>query len=131
MLPYMLATRILVLRGDRSNEVEILVLRHQVAVLRLPVRRLDLEPADRAVLSALSRLLPRQRWAGTSMGGHRIPGPSSSTGSIPSPLQVPPPQSRAASYPTPNELSGVPTVAALRDALVRAGVFPTNAAADQ
>ena len=34
-------------------------------------------------------------------------------------------------YPTPNGLSGAPTVAALRDALVRAGAFPANAAADQ
>jgi putative transposase len=54
---------ILLLRGDRSNEVEILVLRHQVTVLRRQVRRLDLEPADRAVLAALSRLLPKRRWA--------------------------------------------------------------------
>jgi putative transposase len=53
----------LVVRGDRSKDVEILVLRHQVAVLRRQVRRLDLEPADRALLAALSRLLPRPRWS--------------------------------------------------------------------
>jgi len=52
----------LVVRGDRANEIEILVLRHQVAVLRRQIARLDLEPADRVVLAALSRLLTRPRW---------------------------------------------------------------------
>jgi putative transposase len=53
----------LAVRSERANEVEILVLRHQIAVLRRQVARPDLEPADRTILAALSRLLPRPRWS--------------------------------------------------------------------
>jgi putative transposase len=56
---------LLVLRGrrDRSKDAEILVLRHQLAVLHRQVPRPRFEPADRVLLSALARALGRDRWA--------------------------------------------------------------------
>lgn len=53
---------LLSLRSDRAKEVEILVLRHQLHVLRRQVSRPDLQPHDRALLAAASRVLPRCRW---------------------------------------------------------------------
>ena len=49
-------------RDDGAKDVELLILRHQVAVLRRQVHRPKLQPADRVVLATLSRLLPRARW---------------------------------------------------------------------
>jgi hypothetical protein len=50
-------------RSERSKEVEILALRHQLRVLERQVGRPTLTQADRALLAAFSRLLPRQAWA--------------------------------------------------------------------
>jgi putative transposase len=53
----------LLARGDTAKDLEILVLRHQLAVLRRQRPRPKLEPADRALLAAVSRVLPRSRWS--------------------------------------------------------------------
>jgi putative transposase len=64
---YMLTCRVLGLavllcRGDRAKDAEVLVLRHENAVLRRHAGRARYEPADRAWLAALARLIPRRRW---------------------------------------------------------------------
>jgi hypothetical protein len=50
-------------RRDRSKDVEILVLRHQLAVLQRQISRPHFEPDDRAILTALARVLSRDRWS--------------------------------------------------------------------
>jgi putative transposase len=58
-----LAVVTVVVRREVSKDVELLVLRHENAVLRRHVKRVRYQPADRVWLSALARLIPRRRWA--------------------------------------------------------------------
>jgi putative transposase len=57
-----LSVAALLFRGDRAKTAELLVLRHENAVLRRHVSRVWYGPADRLWFAALARLLPRRRW---------------------------------------------------------------------
>ena len=58
-----LGLAVLVFRGDLAKDAELLVLRYENAVLRRHAGRVRYEPADRAWLAALARLVPRRHWA--------------------------------------------------------------------
>src|SRR5258705_4188338 len=58
-----LGLAVLVFRSDLAKDAELLVLRHENAVLRRHAGRARYEPADRAWLAALARLIPRRRWS--------------------------------------------------------------------
>jgi putative transposase len=54
---------VLMFRGDQAKDAELLVLRHENAVLRRQAGRVRYEPADRVWFAAVARLVPRRRWA--------------------------------------------------------------------
>jgi putative transposase len=62
-LRYLLQLALLRRRSKEFKELEIVVLRHEVSVLRRQVTRPQLEPSDRLLLTAASQLLPRSRWS--------------------------------------------------------------------
>lgn len=81
-LVYMFMVRVfgwltLLASSDATKDVEILVLRHEIAMLRRQVSRPQPDRADRAVLAALARLLPgrlrlhRIGTSGTLLAWHR------------------------------------------------------------
>ena len=66
-IAYLLVRRIpglavLVFRGDRAKDAELLILRHENAVLRRHADRIRYEPADRVWFAALAPFIPRRRW---------------------------------------------------------------------
>ena len=64
-------------RSTASKELEVVVLRHQLAVLRRGVHRPAFRAVDRMFLAAASRMLPRSVWSSfvvtpaTLRGWHR------------------------------------------------------------
>ena len=55
---YLLGCLIVLARRETSKDAELLVLRHENAVLRRQAGRVRCQPGDRLWLSALSRLIP-------------------------------------------------------------------------
>jgi putative transposase len=58
---------VLCCRSRESKKLEILVLRHELAIVRRQPRRPQLQEADRMFLAALSRALPRRTWSAFSV----------------------------------------------------------------
>ena len=54
----------LAFRSGRSEDLEIIVLRHQLTVLRRQINRRAISDADRTLLGAISAALPRPRRTG-------------------------------------------------------------------
>ena len=74
----LLSCLIVLARSEVSNDAELLVLRHENAVLRRQISKVRYQPGDRLWLAALSRLIPRRRWGevfavtpGTPLAWHR------------------------------------------------------------
>jgi putative transposase len=63
LMRWLFSLAVLVVRGDRVKNAELLVLRHENAVLRRNAGQVRYEPADRAWFAALTRFIPRKRWA--------------------------------------------------------------------
>ena len=63
LMRWLFGLTVLVFRGDRAKDAELLALRHENAVLRRNAGRIRYDSADRAWFAALTRFIPRRRWA--------------------------------------------------------------------
>jgi putative transposase len=63
LMRWLFSLAVLVVRGDQAKCAELLVLRHENAVLRRNAGRIRHDPGDRAWFAALTRFIPRRRWA--------------------------------------------------------------------
>jgi hypothetical protein len=90
MFATLLTWMVLTVRSDTANEIEILVLRHQLAVLQRRTPQPRLNRSDRAVIAALARLLPARR--------HHA-RPRSCTGTLSSSAAAGPPRTPARADP--------------------------------
>jgi putative transposase len=63
LMRWLFSLAVLVVRADGEKNAELLVLRHENAVLRRNAGRVRYDPVDRAWFAALTRFIPRRRWA--------------------------------------------------------------------
>jgi transposase InsO family protein len=63
LMRWLFSLNVLVFRGDQAKNAELLALRHENAVLRRNAGRIRYDPGDRAWFAALTRFIPRRRWA--------------------------------------------------------------------
>jgi putative transposase len=80
LMRWLFGLAVLVFRGDRAKDAELLVLRHENAVLRRNAGRVRYHPTDRAWFAVLTRFITRRRWAevfpvtpATLLAWHRKP----------------------------------------------------------
>src|ERR1700677_1508280 len=66
---WLFSLAVLMSRGDQAKSAELLVLRHQNAVLRRNAGRVRSEPADRAWFAVLTRFIPASALGG-GLPGH-------------------------------------------------------------
>jgi hypothetical protein len=60
LMRWLFSLAVLVVHGDRAKSAELLVLRHENAVLRPNAGRIRNDPGDRAWFAALTRFIPRR-----------------------------------------------------------------------